>query len=125
MQKCFYMGDLTKNLSRAEFHCKCGACYMSTVDYELVNVVQAGCDYFDTSVHINSGNRCLAHNKAIGGHPNSYHTKSMAADVVYKDVSPELTASYFRRTYLGRYGIGEYDSFTHIDVQKACKRWKG
>jgi uncharacterized protein YcbK (DUF882 family) len=119
------MGDLTKNLSRHEFCCKCSDCGMSTVDYELVKVVQAGCDYFDASVRINSGNRCIAHNKAIGGHPNSYHTKSKAADVVYKDVEPRLVAAYFKRTYLGKYGIGEYDNFTHIDVQQSCKRWKG
>lgn len=119
------MGDLTKNLSRHEFTCHCGECDLSTVDYELVKVVQAGCDYFDTSVIINSGIRCPAHNKAIGGHPNSYHLYGKAADVVYKDIQPRLTAAYFRREYLGRYGIGEYNSFTHIDVQPSCKRWDG
>lgn len=98
---------------------------MDTVDFDLVKVVQDACDYFRTSVTINSGNRCIAHNKAIGGHPNSYHTKSMAADIVLKAVTPELVASYFKRTYLGKYGIGTYDTFTHIDVQTKCKRWDG
>lgn len=95
------------------------------VDVELVDVIQDGCDYFDTSVTINSGNRCPSHNEAVGGHPNSYHMKSMAADVVYKEVQPRLVAAYFRRKYLGLYGIGDYNSFTHIDVQKSCKRWDG
>lgn len=119
------MGDLRNNLSRYEFTCKCADdCGYEAVDTELADAIQDGCDYFDTSVTINSGNRCPAHNEAIGGHPNSYHMKSMAADVVYKDVSPKLVAAYFRRKYVGRYGIGEYNTFTHIDVQTKSKRWK-
>jgi len=115
---------LTKNLSRYEFACKCG-CGFDTVDFELVNVVQAACDYFDTSVRVNSGCRCVAHNSAIGGHVGSKHLLGKAADVVLKDVDPSLVASYFKRTYLGKYGIGTYNSFTHIDVQSARKRWEG
>jgi uncharacterized protein YcbK (DUF882 family) len=120
------MGELTKNLSRHEFACKCdddGG--YEAVDMELAIVVQEGCDYFKTSVTINSGNRCPKYNEEIGGHPNSYHKKSMAADVMYKGVDPKLVAAYFRREYPGRYGIGEYNSFTHIDVQHGCKRWTG
>lgn len=120
------MGDLTKNLSRSEFACKCeNNCGYEAVDMELATVIQAGCDYFDASVTINSGNRCPEHNKAVGGHPNSYHKKSMAADVVYKNISPSLVASYFKREYPGQYGIGTYNSFTHVDVQRKCKRWNG
>ena len=48
------MGDLSLNLSRHEFACQCG-CGYDTVDFELVTVVQEGCEYFDTTVTINSG----------------------------------------------------------------------
>ena len=116
------MGDLTKNLSRHEFACKCG-CGMDQIDYELIVVIQDACDYFEKPVTINSGNRCIFHNKVVGGHPKSKHTKSKAADCVFKDVKPSLVAAYFQRTYPTKYGIGDYDSFTHIDVQPTKKRW--
>jgi len=116
------MGDLTLNLSRHEFKCQCG-CGYDTVDFELVNVIQAGCEYFDTTVSINSGCRCTQHNKNILGHPKSKHIEAKAADIVYKNVRPELTAAYFNRTYPAKYGIGTYDTFTHIDVQPNKKRW--
>lgn len=118
------MGDISKNLSRHEFACQCG-CGFDTVDFELVNVIQAGCDYFDTTVHINSGCRCDEHNKNEGGHPNSKHTEAKAGDVVYKDTPPELVASYFERLFPTKYGIGRYNTFTHIDVQSKKKRWGG
>lgn len=118
------MGDLTKNLSRSEFACKCGTgCGQDTVDFELVNVIQTACEYFEASVTITSGNRCPYYNDFIGGHPKSFHMYSKAADLVFKNVEPRLVAAYFRRTYPTKYGIGEYDTFTHLDVQSKCKRW--
>ena len=118
------MGDLSLNLSRHEFACQCG-CGYDTVDFELVTVVQEGCEYFDTTVTINSGARCVKHNTNIGGHPRSKHTIGKAADVVYKNVKPNLVAAYFERVYTNKYGIGTYKNFTHIDVQSKCKRWTG
>ena len=118
------MADLTKNLSRWEFECQCG-CGYDSVDFELVNAVQGAREHFDAPVTINSGCRCVSHNKAIGGHPKSKHMEAKAADVVYKNVRPELVASYFNRLYPTKYGIGDYATFTHIDVQTKKKRWKG
>ena len=46
------MGDLSKNLSRAEFKCNCGACDYDTVDYELVAVLQDVREFFNRSVAI-------------------------------------------------------------------------
>ena len=38
-------------------------------------------DHFHQPIHINSGFRCQALNKAVGGAANSYHTKGRAVDI--------------------------------------------
>ena len=38
-------------------------------------------EHFGTPVKINSGFRCQALNKAVGGAANSYHTKGRAVDI--------------------------------------------
>ena len=116
------MGDLTKNLSRHEFACKC-ECGFDTVDYELVNVLQSLRDDLGASVGINSGCRCEKHNKAIGGGLNSQHLYGRAADIVINGVSPDEVQKYFLKKYQSKYGIGRYDTFTHIDTRGGKGRW--
>jgi len=41
-------------------------------------------EHFGTPIRINSGFRCQALNKAVGGAPNSYHTKGRAVDIPMK-----------------------------------------
>ena len=38
-------------------------------------------EHFHQPIHINSGFRCQALNKAVGGATNSYHTKGRAVDI--------------------------------------------
>lgn len=115
---------LTHNLSRHEFACKC-KCGFDTIDFELIRAIQSACDHFNTSVRINSGCRCVDHNAQVGGHIRSKHIDGKAADIVLKGVSPSNVAAYFERNYPNKYGIGIYDTFTHIDVQPKRKRWNG
>lgn len=90
------MGDLTKNLSRHEIKCKCGKCSQDTIDYELVKYFQMVCDecanvkQLDRVVAtITSGDRCEAHNKAVGGKPNSKHLTSKAIDFMVEGYTAE------------------------------------
>lgn len=133
------MGDLTDNLSRHEFACKCG-CGFDTVDFDLVRILQETADYFFSkadddvvrvSITINSGCRCPAHNKSIGGSKNSRHMKANAADFklkyVLKDgtkeqINPDKVASRLDKKYKYEYGIGWYKGRTHFDTSSSGRR---
>lgn len=117
------MGNITKNLSRREFACKCG-CGFDTVDYETVAVIQDVCDHFNCRVTINSGCRCEAHNKAIKGSKNSYHKKARAADCDFHGVSSLEVHEYLCNKYPSKYGFGIYNNFNHIDTRSGIPaRW--
>lgn len=125
------MGDLTRNISKSEFACQCG-CGVEIANYELVNVLQEMCFHFATKLgvqkvvfYINSGCRCVDHNKAEGGSSGSRHTYPHfdAADVRIKDVPADDIAEYLEIKYPVKYGIGRYNGRTHIDTRPTKARW--
>ena len=118
------MGDISKHFFRSEFACNCG-CGQDTVDVELITVLERLRRHFDKVIVINSGNRCEANNKKISGNKNSLHVKSRAADTVVKGVKPEKVQKLLDEWYPGRYGIGSYSTFTHIDTRGYRARWNG
>ena len=118
------MGDISKHFFRAEFACNCG-CGQDTVDVELITVLERLRTHYDSVIVINSGNRCEIYNKKIGGSKNSQHVKSRAADTVVKGVKPEKVQEQVNEWYPGRYGIGSYTTFTHIDTRGYRARWSG
>jgi len=119
------MGDLSKHFSRKEFKCKCG-CGFDTVDAELIKVLEIIHEHFGHElILIKSGCRCSGHNKAIGGSSGSMHLKAKAADFKIKRISPDSVWEFLVETFPGKYGIGRYDGFTHIDVRKRKARWDG
>lgn len=111
------MGDLSYHFSRKEFECKGGECEFSTVDAELILVLESVRARFNVPVFITSGVRCPDYNKKVGGSPNSMHLQGKAADIVVKGVDPQEVYDYLDRSYPDRYGIGNYDDFTHVDVR--------
>ena len=115
--------ELSDNFSREEFKCKCGNCNFDTVDYELVVVLEAMRNHFEQPITINSACRCARHNASVGGAPGSKHLYGIAADVVVKNILPEDVYAYLIRAYPDKYGIGCYNSFTHIDVRNSKARW--
>lgn len=116
------MGDLSKHFSRAEFLCRCG-CGFATADVELIAVLEDLRAHFDGPVIINSGARCISRNRSEGGAPDSEHLRGTAADVVVDGVSPAVVYDYLTHKYAGRYGIGKYAAWTHIDVRLRAARW--
>ena len=133
------MGDLTANLSRSEFACRCG-CGFDTVDIELARILQETTDHFfakagpgftRASITINSGCRCPTHNAAEGGSKNSRHMKGNAADfkihLVKTDgsrvlVDPDRVAAYLDKRFKYEYGVGWYNGRTHFDTSSGGKR---
>jgi uncharacterized protein YcbK (DUF882 family) len=107
---------------RSEFACKCG-CGFATVDYELAEVVDELRGYFGKPVLITSGCRCEVHNSKVGGSKNSKHKLGIACDLKVLGVDAEVVYQYLNTKYLGKYGIGLYDSWVHIDVRLNKARW--
>ena len=118
------MGDLSSNFSRAEFACQCG-CGFDTVDVELLLILQTMRDDLNATVTVTSACRCLAHNANVGGAENSQHTKGRAADVLVSGVSPTEVHRYIFNKYPDQYGLGKYQTFTHIDSRTGRARWGG
>jgi len=115
------MGDISEHFSRSEFACKC-QCGFDTVDVELIYVLSALRSALGPT-KINSGCRCHDHNRAVGGVKDSQHVLGRAADIVVKDVPPDEVADYLEEKYPNQYGIGRYNTFTHIDTRGARARW--
>lgn len=115
------MGDLTKDFSRWEF--RCPDCDLDTVDYELVVILQKLRDYYGAKVTVTSGARCKAENRRVGGALSSYHLRCRAADVVVEGVRAAEVQAYLATLYPDRYGIGMYETYTHIDSRRQAARW--
>lgn len=129
------MGDLTQNLSRSEFACKCG-CGFDTVDFDLPLVLQSTQRYFQAlnprrsiKIRINSGCRCEIHNTMVGGADNSQHVKARAADFYLYDSNTGVripcsdVADYLEDRYPDSKGIGRYHNWVHIDTRTTKHRW--
>ncbi len=117
------MGDLSNHFSRKEFACRCGECDFDIVDAELVAVLEGVRKHFGSPVQITSGCRCVCHNKRCGGSENSEHLTGRAADFVVVGIPAQAVHAYLMETYRDKYGIGRYDTWTHLDVRKNRARW--
>lgn len=117
---------LSKNFTRKEFACKCG-CGLGLndgdINLELVEVIQDVRDTFNKPVVINSGLRCEKHNKRVGGAPKSQHLLGTAADIRIAGVDPAEVYRYLGAKYPKKFGVGRYNTFTHIDVRPTRARW--
>ena len=115
---------ISKYFQRSEFACNCGNCFCDTVDAELLEVLEEMRFYFNgNAININSGHRCLPYNKRIKGSLNSMHLKGRAADIVIENVPPVKVQEYLLERYPDKYGIGSYNTFTHIDTRTTMARW--
>lgn len=114
---------LSKNFKVGEFRCKCGNCEKLLIDHVLVDRLQQIRDHFGKSVHVNSGFRCPAHNKKVGGNPQSGHLEGMAADIRITGVKPAQIAKYAQSIGIAR--IGLYDCFVHIGSGLTKRFWLG
>lgn len=84
-------------------------------------------DYINEPIFITSGYRSANHNKLVGGRPQSYHLKGMAADIVIKNKSPEqlvkIITELFNKNKMKRGGIGLYNGFVHYDIRGEIVKW--
>jgi uncharacterized protein YcbK (DUF882 family) len=114
---------MTKNFKRSEFACKC--CGLDTIDAELVNQLQILRDRIGRPIHVNSGIRCEAHNREVGGKPNSQHLLGKAADIRVAGMRTRELVSHVVEMPAFR-GVGTYGTFVHVDIREGRKAsWRG
>lgn len=108
--------NLSKHFKAKEFQSKDKNEYM-LICKELITVLETIREHFNAPVIINSGYRTPSWNAKVGGTPNSYHCKGMAADIVVKAHSSSEVAKY-ADSIMEQGGVIRYTNFTHIDVRE-------
>ena len=129
------MTQLTKNIWRHELACHC-ECGFDSMDFETINVVQETCDHFalvqgkdKVILNINSAARCLEYNRkpisegGPGSNDQSQHPKARAIDFTISGIGSNDVYTYLDERYPDLYGIGRYNSFTHLDTRTGRARW--
>lgn len=114
-----------RHFKESEFSCKCG-CGQNKIQAELVYLLQDMRDDLNLPMVINSGYRCPAHNKAVGGVANGAHVQGLAADIACKDGHSRLRILHWLMLQrIQRVGI--YKNFIHVDLckDKPLNIWVG
>ena len=126
------MGDLSNNFSKSEFACRDAKGTRVPNKYlanlrRLVKNLQVLRDYIGEPLHVNSGYRTKAHNKAVGGSPGSQHLKAKAGDVTAKSKTPKqlyaIVEKLIKEGKMEQGGLGLYPGFIHYDVRGVKTRW--
>jgi len=127
------MGDLTEHFDLSEFASKDGAPFPDDVRANLKKTAEM-LELLREAVSqelgrtapliVTSGYRSPGHNVRVGGVPNSYHVKGMAADVICRDASAYVVQRVaLRLQHEGKIGgVGSYQGFTHVDLGPS-RRW--
>lgn len=112
---------LTQHFKAEEFKCK-----DKTKEFlwapELLEVLETIRNHFNKPVIINSGYRTPSWNTKVGGAPNSYHCKGMAADIVVKGHTTKEVAEIANRILGDHGGVIRYTNFVHVDVREGYYR---
>lgn len=115
---------LSANFRVREFACSDGSDPVFIAP-ELVEVLQKIRDHFKQPVTINSAYRTPGKNKAVGGAAYSQHLYGTAADIQVKGIAPKDVYAFAETLLPNKGGIGQYPTFTHVDVRATKSRWKG
>ena len=120
--------QLSPHFCAREFRCKCSSPHTFQVSGQLISMLEQLYAALDCGkIIVNSGYRCTAHDKAVGGNGAGQHTKGTAADVVCYDKSGSVISAKTvccKAQDLGFGGIanitGAYTS-VHLDVRTGSR----
>ena len=123
--------QLTTHFNVSEFRCKCGGSHDTKLDTDLADKLEKLHTALNCSkIIINSGYRCSAHDKNVGGSGTGQHVNGCAADIVCYDQKGNKISSKkvcCAAQDLGFGGIANIDSTytaTHVDT-RTSNFWKG
>lgn len=108
---------VSDHFTDGEFWCKCGQCIdqlLSTILVEALEDLRKACG--NRPVKINSGYRCPAHNKAVGGATKSQHLEGTGADLTISGRIPQYIGR--QAVKIGFPGIKVYHAWVHVDVRE-------
>jgi uncharacterized protein YcbK (DUF882 family) len=80
-------------------------------------------NHFGRPVKVTSGYRCTNYNKQVGGAPDSRHLQGLAVDVVVVGIPPKMVYNFLDHHFPDSFGLGLYNTFTHVDVRSKKARW--
>ncbi len=116
---------ISEHFTKKEATCKCGCGQMIIQDdlYRLMEIVREYCGGYSVNVHC--VNRCVNHNKNVGGVSNSQHLRGAAMDFhIPKLDMPDLHSLMFELYNSDVVNnLGLYNSFIHVDVRTGKKRF--
>lgn len=136
--------QLSEHFNEQEFACTCHGKYCNGIPengiHPLLPILLESIreNIGNTPIAIHGGYRCPKRNKAVGGKPNSFHKKGMAADISainlgIKELHRATEEALAKLRKLNPLfidvggGIGFYSTqgFIHVDVRKQAARWSG
>lgn len=88
------------------------------IDSHSMDCLQKFRELVQVPVIINSGYRSKAHNKLVGGAPNSQHLLGKAFDIRITDALSREKIKFHAKE-AGFTGIGDYQNFVHLDTGPA------
>ncbi len=101
---------------RYKFACKCG-CGLSTVDTDLLDVLEWLGKSIAEPLHILSGCRCKPTGPCTGAIQQHLHETGRAVDIVAEAYAPYAMYEVLTSLPLGGLGVGLYPEFVHLDVR--------
>lgn len=108
-----------KNFSPKELACPCCGEFLYVPG--AIKKLQQLRDLKGRPLIINSAYRCAKHNKEVGGAPNSKHMKGIAFDIDLLDHDRLMLT--MDAMSCGFKGIGQYNTFIHVDARAQYGRW--
>lgn len=121
---------LTKNFQLSEFNCHDGTPVPDRLVpnvLELAQNLQVLRDEICVPIVPKSGYRTPSWNKKVGGKPNSFHMKGMAADLSIKSMTPKqlyaIIEKLIKAGKMKQGGLGLYPGFVHYDIRGYKVRW--
>ena len=105
--------QLSEHFHKEEFDCKCG-CDTGTINSILVQKLEVARREYGQPMRINSGLRCLSHNRKIGSRDTSSHIKGLAADVGCVGMDDRHKLLTILLKFFKRVGVNK--DFIHVDV---------
>lgn len=121
MIKCYIMDtDANEKVGQhfkvREFACRDGSQVVFIDDY-LISILDILRNQTGKPVHINSGYRTPARNKAVGGSKYSYHMRGMAADIKIDGMTSKEIADKLNKIIPDECGIIVYSTWVHVDTR--------
>lgn len=117
---------LSPHFFSLDFDCKCQypECQFTYIDPNLIPALE-NLHKLSGPFHIDSGFRCINHNKDVGGKEHSQHIVGRAADCrsLNGHAGKEMASFALLVPDFAAGGIGIYDRFVHCDIRPQVARW--